>query len=122
MRIKEKSKSRKMYKLHLKTTEIKEKTIQLFNNGNLVDEMKGDLDVIASVKEILEKNDLNPKDIEEFTYDKGPGSYTGLKIASSVINTFNWVFNKKKPDQMDMPEYGSEPNISKPKKPQSIIK
>jgi hypothetical protein len=110
-----------MYKLHLKTSEVREKTIQLYNKDNLIDEVSGDVDVVDSIKNILEKNDLDPKDIEEFTYDKGPGSYTGLKIASSVINTLNWVFNKKEPDKMDMPEYGSEPNISKPKKPQSII-
>jgi tRNA A37 threonylcarbamoyladenosine modification protein TsaB len=109
-----------MYKLHLKTSKISEKEILLFKDNELLDELKGDFEVVSSIKKILEKNGLTPKDIDEFSYDKGPGSYTGLKIGSSVINTLNWVFGKKNIKELVLPEYGSEPNITSPKKPQTL--
>ena len=109
-----------MYKLHLEATKIDEKSVILYKDSNLLEEIRGDIDIVCSIKKVLEKNNLSPKDIDEFTYDKGPGSYTGLKVSSSVANTLNWIFARKSIDKLEMPDYGSEPNISKPKKPQSI--
>lgn len=109
-----------MYKLHLKTSKISEKEVLLFKNDTLLDELKGDFDVVSSIENILIKNGLTIKDINEFSYDKGPGSYTGLKIGSSVINTLNWVLGKKNIQELEFPKYGSEPNITSPKKPQIL--
>ena len=110
-----------MYKLDLDATKVDEKSVCLYKDGSLIGELKGDVDIVRSIKDLLETNNLSPKDIDEFTYNKGPGSYTGLKVSSSVANTLNWILDRKNIDELKLPEYGSEPNISKPKKPQSIV-
>ena len=81
-----------------------------------VSRKSGQIDLVDSVQKLLAENSLKIKDINEFKSNPGPGSFTGLKMGVTVVNTLNWALGKKKITELDYPEYGREPNISQPKK------
>jgi tRNA threonylcarbamoyladenosine biosynthesis protein TsaB len=88
------------------------------------------------IQEILSKLNKNWNDIEGIVCYKGPGSFTGLRIGLTVANALayaqnipivarsdpDWLRNGLKDllagqnDKIALPEYGAEPNITKPKK------
>jgi len=77
---------------------------------------EGKIDIVSSVKEMINKSDLSINDVEIVTYNPGPGSFTGLRIGATVSNVLNWVLGKKETKDLDYPKYGAEPNITPPKK------
>lgn len=104
-----------MYKIYIDSSKRLEKKVQLLKADAVVDELCGDIDMVASIKELLEKHHLNVADIAVFDVFKGPGSFTGLKMGVTIANVLNWAMGKKKSDALVYPEYGAEPNISIPK-------
>jgi tRNA threonylcarbamoyladenosine biosynthesis protein TsaB len=88
------------------------------------------------IDELLESAAVQLKDINGIVVFKGPGSFTGLRIGISVSNALAYgldipIVSKKGEDWIEkgieavmaghnekiaMPEYGSEPNITKPRK------
>ena len=93
-------------------------------------------DMLAYLKEKLVEHEKDFQDIEAIGVKLGPGSFTGLRIGMTVLNTMasslkipivgatgdDWT--KKclmrlaagENDEIDLPEYGSEANITKPRK------
>ena len=78
--------------------------------------------LLAYIKDKLAENDKTWQDITEITYMSGPGSFTGLRIGATVVNTLAhelkiplYDHKGEKHDQI-IPEYGHGANISKPKK------
>lgn len=102
-----------VYKIKLDTSDRYKKSVILLRDGELIDEIKGDLDVVVAIQAILQKNKIKISEIDEFYANPGPGSFTGLKIGATIANVLNWVSGKKKIDELSYPEYGSEPNIHK---------
>ena len=45
------------------------------------------------ITEILKENNLEFKDLKEIEVEKGPGSYTGLKVGASVANALGFSLN-----------------------------
>ncbi len=88
------------------------------------------------IKQILEQNAKELKDLEGIAVFKGPGSFTGLRIGISVANALSyalkipivseegksWIskgvkdLNNGKNDKIALAEYGALPNITKPRK------
>ena len=88
------------------------------------------------IEDVLNSLKLDFKDVTGVIGFKGPGSYTGLRIGITVINTIadqvgspivgtmgeDWIqegLNKLisgEDDQIILPEYGGEANITKPRK------
>ncbi|MBR2601049.1 tRNA (adenosine(37)-N6)-threonylcarbamoyltransferase complex dimerization subunit type 1 TsaB [Candidatus Saccharibacteria bacterium] len=74
------------------------------------------------IAEKLKENGKVWHDISEITFMSGPGSFTGLRIGASVVNTLADQLQiplfdhhgKKHP--VIIPEYGRPANISKPRK------
>lgn len=81
-----------------------------------IDFVEGDIDVVGAIKDLLIRNKLDLKDISEFEPMLGPGSFTGLKVGVTIANMFNWLLGRKSLRDLNLPEYGREPNISKPKR------
>ena len=81
---------------------------------------EGDIDIVGSLQNLLLKNNLKLEDISEFIPNLGPGSFTGLKVGVTISNVFNWLLGRKNLKEMNIPEYGGEPNISKPKRKEPI--
>lgn len=50
---------------------------------------------LVSIKETLEKTNLKLNDIDEFTANPGPGSYTGIRVGAAVVNALNFALGKK---------------------------
>ena len=102
--------------LFLDTSDRDKKVIRLLEDSKIVDEVISSDDEFISINKILKNNKLTLKDISRIDVNKGPGSFTGLKIGVSIANAFNFAKgNIKDWKDLILPEYGREPNISKPK-------
>ncbi|MBW6441534.1 hypothetical protein K0B04_01320 [Patescibacteria group bacterium] len=119
-----KTQEKSQLKIYIDSSQRYEKKVSLVEiNGeeeNVLDFEVGDIDVVGSIQNLLEKNNLKLEDVSEFVPNLGPGSFTGLKVGVTISNVFNWLLGGKNLKEMDVPEYGGEPNISKPKRKEPI--
>lgn len=108
------------YKVYIDTSKRDEKEVKLVKeNGVIVDVIgikSGKIDVTQSIKDLLSENNLKVSDVDMFIPNLGPGSFTGLKMGVTISNVLNLMLRRKSLKDLDYPEYGGEPNISKPKK------
>lgn len=78
--------------------------------------------LLEFIKTKLEENHQTWQDITEITFMSGPGSFTGLRIGASIVNTLAHELDiplkdhHGKTHQIIIPEYGRPANISKPRK------
>ncbi len=99
------------------------------SNRQLADEL------LPSIQKILSSNDHDLQDIKGILIFTGEGSFTGLRIGTTVANTLaysleipivesvgqDWLQSGLKqlktaePGHYVVPKYSSEPNITKPK-------
>lgn len=100
-----------MHKILIDTTSRYEKSVRLFADEKKLGERFGDIDVVSSIVELLQENDLKLSAIAEFGCNPGPGSFTGIKIGVTVTNILNFFANKKGLGELTKPCYGKEPNI-----------
>ncbi len=74
--------------------------IGLFKNNKLIDSLYKQLDKDLSketlylIKNMLDKNNLTPKDLDEIICVKGPGSFTGLRVGVTIAKTMAYFMNK----------------------------
>ncbi|MBU0650088.1 hypothetical protein KKG63_02715, partial [Patescibacteria group bacterium] len=86
--------------------------VTLFQDDQILAHQEGDLDVVTAIAELLSAHGLKPRDVF-VDYFNGPGdSFTGLKVGAAIANTFNWATGQIKLNQVKLPNYGREPNIS----------
>jgi tRNA threonylcarbamoyladenosine biosynthesis protein TsaE len=78
--------------------------------------------LLQFIKDKLDENNKTWQDITEIEFMSGPGSFTGLRIGATVINTLAHELNiplkdhKGKTHKQIIPEYDRPANISKPVK------
>lgn len=112
-------KEKQMFKIYIDSTERYSKSVSLYkvieSDESLVAKKEGDIDVTSSIKELLEENNVKVSDLMEVIPNLGPGSFTGLKIGVAIANILEWALGRKTIDQLYMPNYGKDPNIT-PKK------
>jgi tRNA A37 threonylcarbamoyladenosine modification protein TsaB len=101
-----------MYKIYIDTTERYHNIVRLQKDLTDIDTLSGDIDIVTAIKRLLDKHKLNISNINEFVINKGPGSFTGLKMGATIANVLNWSLKKKDLNQLVYPEYGREPNIT----------
>ena len=106
-----------MFKILIDTTERYDKSVKLIKSEDgletEVSEKRGDIDIVAAIKTLLDENNLNPEDVKVYEPKPGPGSFTGLKIGYTITNIMNWALKKKELNELEYPNYGREPNIQK---------
>ena len=79
-------------------------------------------EIFTFIHEKLQEQGKDWRDLTEIHFFAGPGSFTGLRIGATVVNTLADQLNIPLYDQngaqkpLIMPEYGRPANISKPKK------
>jgi len=105
------------YNLYLDTAIRDNKIVKLLEGFEVVDEIISSDDEFVSIKKILTRNNITVEDVSKIDVNKGPGSFTGLKVGVTIANTFNYIRgNVKTWNGLILPEYGKEPNVSKPGK------
>lgn len=92
--------------------------------------------LLSFLHQTLAKHELKLTDVTGLAVMEGPGSFTGLRIGMTVMNTLasglsipivatrgeDWRqaamdrINDGQDDQLAMPHYGAEANITKPRK------
>lgn len=78
--------------------------------------------LLEFIKDKLVENNKTWQDITEIEFMSGPGSFTGLRIGASIVNTLAHELNIPLRDhhgikhQVILPDYGRAANISKPVK------
>ena len=78
--------------------------------------------LLQFIHDKLQENHKDWQDISEITFMSGPGSFTGLRIGASIVNTLASELNVPlydhhgKKHKIIIPNYGHEANISKPRK------
>jgi len=107
------------YKIYIDTSKRDEKEVKLVEIKDGIEKVlgvkSGKIDVTASIRDLLLENNLKLGDISEFIPNLGPGSFTGLKMGVTISNVLNFMLGRKPLKNLDYPNYGGEPNISKPK-------
>ena len=123
-------------------TDQPEARLVLLNSKQMLEEYRWQADrrladtLLEQIKSLLGRHDASWESLEGIIVYSGPGSFTGLRIGVTVVNTIayarnlpiagstgeDWAqagLNKLRqavPGGQVMPEYGAEPNISKPKR------
>ena len=108
--------------LYLDTS--KPETILKLNDKEYREPFANDLaeKLLKFLHDKLAENNKSFEDITEITFMSGPGSFTGLRIGASVVNTLASELNiplydhHGKKHKIILPDYGRGANISKPKK------
>ena len=78
--------------------------------------------LLKFIKDKLADHSKTFEDITEITFMSGPGSFTGLRIGATVVNTLASELNiplynhKGERVKIILPDYGRGANISTPKK------
>ena len=70
--------------------------------------------LLGFIHEKLQKNGKTWQDITKIEFNEGPGSFTGLRIGASIVNTLIHELNLDQP--LFIPNYGKSAHITKPVK------
>lgn len=105
------------YKIYIDSSKRDEKEVRLTKvtdgEEKVLQKKSGNIDIVGTIRDFLKKEKIKVGDVSEFIPNLGPGSFTGLKIGVTISNILNWFNGKKSLENLDYPEYGGEPNISK---------
>ncbi|MBI3494707.1 tRNA (adenosine(37)-N6)-threonylcarbamoyltransferase complex dimerization subunit type 1 TsaB [Candidatus Saccharibacteria bacterium] len=105
-------------------------------NKNWLAERRLALELLEQIETFLNENNLAFQDLTGLIVFRGPGSFTGLRIGITVLNTLadslsipivgevgdDWQragierIKNEQTDKIVLPEYGSPPHITKPTK------
>jgi len=122
-------------------TDKPEAELYLLNDGKVASEIKWEAHreladtLLVKIKELLESKNITNNDIEGIIMHTGEGSFTGLRIGTTVANAMAYSLNipilaakgddwidsgikaikSAKAGELVVPEYNAEPNITKPK-------
>lgn len=72
--------------------------VSLVNNGktktiNEVSEKLKAQNLLIILDKLLRSENLKLSDIGEIKFNRGPGSFVGLRVGASVVNTLSFLFN-----------------------------
>ena len=81
--------------LYLDTTVGKMAKASLLEKDRIVDSTTTNYP-LKSISQLLKKHKLKLEDLEDIDFNPGPGSFTGLRIGSSVVNALNFALGRKK--------------------------
>jgi tRNA threonylcarbamoyladenosine biosynthesis protein TsaB len=87
-----------MNKLSIDTTDNKVTVIKLEINGKIDQESTVETrsqKTLVLIDEILKRNSLKPKDLDEILVNAGPGSFTGIRVGVAVANALGFSLDKK---------------------------
>ncbi len=95
---------------------LNDKTYEWESNNDLAEKL------LKYIHDKLQENGKDWQDITEITFMSGPGSFTGLRIGATIVNTLAHELNIPLKDhhgkihKIILPDYGRAANISQPRK------
>jgi len=87
-----------MYSLILDSSN-KDLIVAIAKNKKIVDEITYEARqrqsefMVKEISNLFDKNEFSPKDISDIIVTKGPGSYTGVRIALTIAKTYAYSLN-----------------------------
>lgn len=65
--------------------------------GEIKEQLGKDLSVftLSKIKEMLDRNNIEPKDIDKILVVNGPGSFTGIRIGVTIAKTYAYSLKKE---------------------------
>ena len=75
--------------------------VVLYKNEEVMDELYLELnrdlskETLFNIKEVLNRNNLSPEDVDQIICARGPGSFTGLRIGVTISKIFAYFLNVK---------------------------
>lgn len=97
--------------LHLDATDRSNPFIQL--DGKTFPAQDG---LLLAIDAALKEQGADKKQITKVTVNRGPGSFTGLRVSIAIANALGYSLEILKIGDLITPDYGQEPNISQIKK------
>lgn len=88
----------KKYKLYFNTTDRNKILVRLYKNQKLVREKSAGPKyasqmLLPLIEDILSEERITLNDLREIEFKRGPGSFTGLKVAASCANMLGNLLN-----------------------------
>jgi tRNA A37 threonylcarbamoyladenosine modification protein TsaB len=102
-----------MLKIVIDATQRNNKVITLFNDGKVLAQKSGDIDMVTNLKNLVSEQGLELSSIDNFDFTDGEGSFTGIKMAAAIANILEWSVKQVPPEKLKQPHYATEPNIQK---------
>lgn len=94
-----------MFEIYIDTTDRHISIIELRKDNQVKSRTEGAIDVVTAIAEVLKSNNLVISDIGKFSMNPGPGSFTGLKISSAIVNALNWAVTGRSSKDLILPNY-----------------
>lgn len=75
-------------------------SVAVFNNNTLLSfssssNQRGHSEFLnPAIDESLRKSNLSLKEVDIFSCGKGPGSFTGIRVAANIIKSFSYIYKK----------------------------
>ncbi len=82
-------------KLFLNTSVAKKAVASLINGKEKVVDQETASEPLVAISALLKRNKIKLADLDKISAHPGPGSFTGLRIGSAVVQTLNFVLGKK---------------------------
>ncbi len=82
-------------KLFLNTSVAKKAVASLIDEGEKVVDQETASEPLVAIEVLLKRTKTKLEDLDEISSHPGPGSFTGLRIGSAVVQTLNFVLGKK---------------------------
>jgi tRNA threonylcarbamoyladenosine biosynthesis protein TsaB len=103
-----------MNTLYIDTRNNKEIIVRLKVNGDIFEEVSAASKnnaqaTLPIIEKLLERVKLGISDIDEINIERGPGSFTGLRVGISIANALSFAglirVNGKKLGKIEEPQY-----------------